>query len=146
LESLRRRGVVQAGGQRNRDSALGDLWVMRIVNRNVVLVDWLLTAPAVVVQPITSIWMAQQAGYSMNTGLVAAAKVLYILVGACWLPVVWLLVRMQRLTTSAQQAGSALPAAYFFYAPIWFRLGWPAFLGVIAIFTLMVFKPAFGAG
>ena len=123
-----------------------DLRAITVVNRNVVLADWLFTAPAVVVQPLTGVWMAHQAGYPMTTGWLAAALALYVLVGACWLPVVWLQVRMHRLAASAEQDGTALPPAYFRYARIWFLLGWPAFLGVIAIFYLMVLKPTFGAG
>ena len=122
-----------------------DLRAITVVNRNVVLADWLFTAPAVVMQPLTGAWMAQQAGYPMTTGWLAAALALYVLVGACWLPVVWLQVRMHRLAASAEQDGAALPPAYFRYARTWFLLGWPAFLGVIAIFFRMVFKPAFGA-
>jgi uncharacterized membrane protein len=111
----------------------------------VVLADWLFTAPAGVVQPLTGVWMAQQAGCPMTTGWLAAALALYVLIGACWLPVVSLQVRMHRLAASAEQNGAALPPAYFRYARIWFLLGWPAFLGVIAIFYLMVLKPVFGA-
>jgi len=34
-----------------------------------------------------------------------------------------------------------LPQDYERLFRIWFTLGWPAFLGVIAIFALMIFKP-----
>jgi uncharacterized membrane protein len=121
-----------------------DLRAITVVSRDVVLADWLFTTPAVVVQPVTGVWMAGQAGYPMTTGWLAAALVLYVIVGACWLPVVWLQVKMHRLAASAEQAKSALPSAYFLYARIWFLLGWPACFGVIAIFFLMVFKPPFG--
>ena len=35
-----------------------------------------------------------------------------------------------------------LPPRYRAYMKVWFGLGWPAFIAVIAIFFLMVFKPA----
>jgi len=36
---------------------------------------------------------------------------------------------------------AALPAQYHRLFAIWFALGWPAFIGVIAIFALMIWKP-----
>ena len=36
----------------------------------------------------------------------------------------------------------ALPPLYYRYMRWWFGLGWPAFIGVMAIFWLMVIKPA----
>ena len=118
-----------------------DLRAMRVVNRNVVLADWLFTAPAVVVQPVTGVWMARIAGFPFTTGWLAVAIVLYVGIGACWLPVVWLQIRMHRMADAAERDGTALPALYDRYARAWFLLGWPAFLGVIAIFYLMVMKP-----
>jgi hypothetical protein len=40
----------------------------RIVNRNVVIADWLFTTPAVIVQPVTGVWLARIAGYPLTTG------------------------------------------------------------------------------
>ena len=65
---------------------------------------------------------------------------LYLVTGACWVPVVWLQVRMHYLAQAALAAGTALPDRYHRYARCWFWLGWPAFSAVLAIFYLMVFK------
>lgn len=119
----------------------GDLAAIAVVNRNVVLADWLFTAPAVVVQPVTGVWMARIAGIPLTQGWLALAIGLYLLVGACWLPVVWLQIRMHRLASSAARSEEALGPQYYAYSRWWFALGWPAFLSVIAIFYLMVFKP-----
>jgi len=113
-----------------------------VVGRNVVLADWLFTTPAVLVQPITGVWMAHRAGFPMTSGWLALAIVLYMLIGACWLPVVWLQIRMHRLAKRACVSGEPLPPAYFVYARAWFALGWPAFLGVLGIFYLMLVKPS----
>ena len=43
--------------------------------------------------------------------------------------------------SEAERDGAPLPAAYRRIMRWWFWLGWPAFLGVIAIFWLMVTKP-----
>ncbi len=112
-----------------------------VVGRNVVLADWLFTTPAAIVQPITGVWMAHRAGYPMTTGWLALAIGLYAAVGACWLPVVWLQIRMHSLARIACRSGQALPPAYFTCARVWFALGWPAFLGVLGIFYLMLVKP-----
>lgn len=119
----------------------GELRAIVVVSRNVVIADWLFTAPAVVVQPVTGAWLAWQAGVSFTTGWLPLALGLYVLTGACWLPVVWLQIRMHRLASAALLTGGSLPPLYFRYARWWFILGWPAFIAVIAIFYLMVFQP-----
>jgi uncharacterized membrane protein len=121
----------------------GDLAARRIVNRNVVIADWLFTTPAVIVQPVTGVWLARIAGYPLMTGWLAAAIVLYLFVGACWLPVVAIQIEMRRIVDKLAD-GEALPARYFNLSRTWFVLGWPAFAGVLVIFWLMVAKPDFG--
>lgn len=118
----------------------GDLAARRIVNRNVVIADWLFTTPAVIVQPVTGVWLARIAGYPLTTGWLAAAIVLYLFVGACWLPVVGIQIEMRRIVDQIAD-GEALPARYFNLSRTWFVLGWPAFAGVLVIFWLMVAKP-----
>lgn len=120
----------------------GDLAARRIVNRNVVIADWLFTTPAVIVQPVTGVWLARIAGYPLTTGWLAAAIMLYVFVGACWLPVVGIQIEMRRIVDRIAD-GEALPARYFNLSRTWFVLGWPAFAGVLIIFWLMVAKPDF---
>jgi uncharacterized membrane protein len=120
----------------------GDLAARRIVNRNVVIADWLFTTPAVIVQPVTGVWLARIAGYPLTTGWLAAAIVLYLFVGACWLPVVGIQIEMRRIVDRLSD-GEGLPARYFALSRTWFALGWPAFAGVLVIFWLMVAKPDF---
>jgi len=45
------------------------------------------------------------------------------------------------VAATAARAGTPLPPDYERLFRIWFTLGWPAFLGVIAIFAIMIFKP-----
>jgi uncharacterized membrane protein len=122
----------------------GDLAATAIVNRNVVLADWLFTTPAVLVQPATGLWLALYAGFPLTSGWLLLALILYGVVGACWLPVVWLQLRMRRLAKTALREGTALPELYYLYSRWWFALGWPAFAAVLAIFYLMVAKPDLG--
>ncbi len=64
-----------------------------------------------------------------------------MIVGLCWLPVVWIQLRLRDIAAYAAAKGAELPAGYFRLFRVWFWLGWPAFAGVIAIFVLMIWKP-----
>jgi uncharacterized membrane protein len=68
---------------------------------------------------------------------------LYVLIGCFWLPVVRLQIRMRDLAIDAADHGQPLSVLYGFYYRRWFALGWPAFIGVLIIFYLMVAKPGF---
>lgn len=118
----------------------GVLAARRVVNRNVELADWLFTTPAVIVQPVTGVWLAHLAGFPLTTPWLMAAIALYVLVGACWLPVVAIQIAMRRIAEVTLD-GAELPPCYHRLARWWFALGWPAFIGVIVIFWLMVAKP-----
>lgn len=126
-----------AGRSRNLEATL-------VVNRNVVLADWIFTTPAVIVQPVTGVWMALQAGFPLTEGWLALAILLYFFVGACWLPVVWLQLQMHKMVKETKAGGTPLPSRYETYARGWFALGWPAFISVIGIFYLMIVKPDVG--
>jgi uncharacterized membrane protein len=115
--------------------------VIAAVGRSVILADWLFTAPAVIIQPATGIAMAVMAGWPLTSGWLALSIALYILVGACWLPVVWLQIKLRAIARDSYYSGEALPAIYFRYLRLWFLLGWPAFTAVLAIFYLMIVKP-----
>jgi uncharacterized membrane protein len=115
--------------------------VVAAVGRSVVLADWLFTAPAVVIQPVTGITMALLADLPLTHGWLAVSIALYILVGLCWLPVVWLQIQLRRIAGACRKSGDPLPPLYFRYLRLWFILGWPAFTAVLAIFYLMVFRP-----
>jgi len=121
----------------------GDVAAIAVTTRHVVLADWMFTAPAVVAQPATGLWLALEAGIPLTEGWLLPAMALYLLAGACWLPVVWLQLRLRRLSAAAHAAGTPLPPAYRRLMRIWFALGWPAFAAVVGIFFLMVFKPEF---
>jgi uncharacterized membrane protein len=108
----------------------------------VVIADALFTASAVIVQPVSGAFLAWAIGYSLWESWIVASLALYVLVGACWLPVVWIQAKMRDLARNAAAAGRELPERYDRLFRIWFVLGWPAFMGVIAIFVLMIFKPS----
>lgn len=119
----------------------GDVRAIRISAERTVLADWLFTTPAVIVQPLSGLAMAQWAGYPIATGWVAYSIALYAVAGCCWLPVLWLQMRMRALARLADEAKAPLPPLYWAYARTWFWLGVPAFLALLAVYWLMVAKP-----
>ena len=107
----------------------------------VVTADWLFTATAVILQPVTGLALAHLAGYSLTESWIIASAFLYVVTGAFWLPVVWMQMRLRRLAWAAAAASTGLPEDYDRLFRIWFAFGFPAFAAVIAIFALMLWKP-----
>jgi uncharacterized membrane protein len=112
------------------------------VARMVVVADFLFTATAVVVQPLTGFMLVAMEGYRLTEPWLLAAYGLYVLAGACWLPVVAFQIEMRNLARAAADKGEALPERYYTLYRRWFILGWPAFAAVVAIYALMELKPA----
>lgn len=117
----------------------GNTQVIASVAKQVVLADWIFTTPSVIFQPLSGAWLAQTAGYSWS-GWINLSLALYVFAGACWLPVVWLQLRMRDIAQIAVITHQALPPRYWRYARAWFWLGVPAFSAIIMVFFLMVFK------
>jgi uncharacterized membrane protein len=111
------------------------------VARRVVIADWLFTTPTALLQPATGLWLAYVAGFPLTHGWVGDSIWLYLLGGGCWLPVVWLQVRMARLAGEARREGGALPREFWHCFWTWTVLGVPAFVAFLGIFWLMVVKP-----
>jgi uncharacterized membrane protein len=115
--------------------------IIAVTAGHVVIADAVFTATAVVAQPVTGAVLARVMGVPLLSPWIVASLALYLFVGACWLPVVWIQLRLRDLAATARDAGTPLPAQYHRLFRIWFMLGWPAFAGVIAIFVLMIAKP-----
>jgi uncharacterized membrane protein len=108
--------------------------------RNVVLADWVLTTPAAILQPATGLWLVHKLGVPFSTPWVAWSLGLYAVAIACWLPVVWIQIRMRNVVAQAERAGAPLPAAYDRMFHRWVLLGIAAFFAFLLIFWLMVAK------
>lgn len=124
-----------------RADRTGDVRVIANAARQTALADWHFTTSAVIVQPLTGFLLIYEANYGFDETWILLSLALYAITGACWLPVVWLQIRMRDMATAADGAGAPLPPLYHRYMRIWFALGWPAFLSVIGIFALMVYRP-----
>ena len=118
-----------------------DVRAIAVVSRFVVLADWIFTSTTVVLQPLTGFYIIHLAGFPLTSLWIAASIGLYLLAGACWLPVVWMQIRMRDMAQAAAREGTELPARYWRYLRLWTVLGIPAFLALVAVFYLMVAKP-----
>lgn len=119
----------------------GDPRVIAGVSRIVVLADFVFTATAVVVQPITGVWLAHLTGYSLLEPWIFYSLILYGVTGMFWLPVVWMQIRMRDLAETAVRQAAPLPARYHRLFWLWFAFGFPAFTAVLIIFWLMIARP-----
>ncbi len=102
-------------------------------SKHVVTADWLFTTPAVVVQLVTGLWLMREIGIPFDSTWFRLVLGLYVLTGACWIPVVWIQVRIRDLV-----AGGAGRDDYRSLMHAWIGLGIPAFSSVLVIFYLMV--------
>jgi uncharacterized membrane protein len=117
----------------------GNEEAMKSTTATVVLADWLFTTPAVVVQLVTGLWLTHRLGIPSTSLWFVLVIGLFCLVGACWLPVVWIQIRVHKLI-----AGGAGIDEYGPLMRVWIALGVPAFTAVALLFWLMVYKPGTG--
>ena len=113
-------------------------------SHGVVWADWLFTTPAGLIQPATGLWLITLQGWSLTEPWLIATYAIYLLALLCWLPVVHLQIRIRDMAREAASAQQPLPPQAHRAFRIWFALGWPAFLALVAIFWLMIAKPDLG--
>ena len=118
-----------------------DARIAYFVVRNVVIADWIFTTTAVIVQPLSGFYLVYLAGFPPTSRWIVWSTILYLVAGACWLPVVWMQVRMRDMARDAAAAGTELPPRYWRYHRLWVALGIPAFFALLIVFWLMLAKP-----
>jgi uncharacterized membrane protein len=118
-----------------------DVRAIAVVARFVVRADWIFTTPAIIIQPLTGFYLMQIAGFPLSSKWIMWSIILYFLAGACWLPVVWIQIKMRNLAQDAVANNLPLAQQYWRYLSIWTMLGIPAFLALVIVFYLMVAKP-----
>ena len=106
-----------------------------------VVADWLFTATTIIFQPLSGFYLAHLVQLPLTSRWIVWSLVLYVVAGACWIPVVFIQMRMRRLAEAAAAAGTALPADYDRLLRWWVALGIPAFFSLVIVFYLMVAKP-----
>jgi uncharacterized membrane protein len=116
--------------------------VAAAVVRHVVIADWVFTTPTILLQPATGLYLVHLAGFPLSNTWLAWSIGLWLLAVAAWLPVVWMQMRMRDFAAAAAAAGTELPPRYWQHLRVWVALGVVAFLALVAVFWLMVAKPA----
>lgn len=121
----------------------GDLKTKQFVTRMVVFCDWIFTTPAVVIQPLSGLWLMSQTGWDFTTSWILSALIVYGIVGMAWLPVVWIQIRMKQLVNVAVESNTELDGRYRLLQRWWEGLGYIGFGGALVIFYIMVAKVGF---
>jgi uncharacterized membrane protein len=119
----------------------GDVAIIAGVARIVVIADVLFTATAALVQPMTGIALASLSGHELTEGWIVLSIALYLFIGAFWLPVVWMQMKMRDLALVALAEHRPLPERYHKLFRIWFAFGFPAFAAMLCIYWLMITRP-----
>ena len=91
----------------------GNLTHIAVTNRHVVIADWVFTTPTVIFQPVSGLWMVYLLDIPLTTPWVATSLFLFFVAGVCWLPVVWLQIRMQKIAAAAVSRETQLPPLYW---------------------------------
>jgi uncharacterized membrane protein len=119
----------------------GNVANIHFVASNVVIADFCFIAPAVVVQLATGLWLLRLTGHVLSEPWVAWGLALYLFAGFCWLPIVWVQIRMRDIAQETLKTGKPLPEAYWRLDRWWIVAGSLAFPAVVVVFYLMVVKP-----
>lgn len=109
--------------------------------RHTVLADYLFTLPAAILQPLSGIALIYLGGHEWSDLWLILTYCTYIFIILCWIPVVWIQITLKQIVAVCLKNKVSLPQRYHTLFKIWFILGWPAFLGLLFIFYLMVVKP-----
>ena len=120
----------------------GSVAAIAASSRATVLADYLFTLPAIVLQPATGVGLAIAAGYPLTSTWIVASVTLYLVAGACWVPVVFIQLRLRDIAERCERDGHAPGADFARLARAWFLLGWPAFIALAIVFWLMIARPA----
>lgn len=117
-----------------------DLKIKLWYHREMVLADYIFTAPSAVILPVTGLWLVQLYGLPYTTPWILWPIIGFILTGLLWLPAVYLQIKMRNLVEQAVQNGTELSPEYARANFWWVLLGIPAFLIAIAIIWIMTAK------
>lgn len=118
---------------------------LRATLRLTVMGDACFTAPAVIFQVVSGLVLMHLLGWPWVSPWSLSVFGLYVLVGACWLPVVYIQMRLSREADRCNSV-SSLPPWFHRWIAVWMMLGVPAFSGVLVLYYLMVAKPLRVAG
>jgi uncharacterized membrane protein len=111
-----------------------------ITAKHVILGDWIFTAPAVFTQIVTGIMLMSILGFSFTSTWFYAVLGLFALIGVCWIPVLKIQYRLRHLAKLCRD-DNTVSQEFKALMRTWTLLGIPAFIAMLGVFWLMVFKP-----
>lgn len=114
-----------------------------VTAKTVILGDWIFTTPAVIVQVVTGLMLMNKLNYSFTSAWFYWVLGLFIFIGICWLPVLRIQYRLKELAENSLKS-NRVDIEFKKLMKVWILLGIPAFVAVLIIFWLMVFKPFLG--
>ena len=117
-----------------------DIGTLRSTLKLTVLADLCLTTPAVLFQAASGVLLMSMLGWPLMSAWSIAVWSMFVVIGACWLPVVAIQIKLSKLAAAAPSIDS-LPQGFHRQFRAWFALGVPAFTLIIVVFYLMVAKP-----
>ncbi len=117
-----------------------DVASIYFATRHVVIADWLFTTPSIIIQLLSGLWLMHLGGFHFSDTWITFGLLLFMFAGACWLPVVWLQIKMRDMAQYALIHKTDLPPRYWQIDRRWIMLGCLAFPAVVVIFYVMVFK------
>ena len=117
-----------------------DIHAIAVTARHVVLADWIFTTPAIFLQLVTGIGLMKVMGWSFTSPWFVAVIGLFVFIGACWIPVVFIQYQLREIA-KAQLETAVIEARFRQLMQRWTVLGILAFTGIVILFWLMVMKP-----
>ena len=118
----------------------GNPQAMAVTVRHVVLADWLFTTPAIIIQLVTGVGLMKLMNYSYTSTWFIVVICLFCFIGCCWIPVVFIQYKLKSLA-EAQLRNNIVEDQYKKLMKIWTCLGISAFVAIVIVFWLMVYKP-----
>lgn len=119
---------------------VGNPAAFAVTTRHVVLADWLFTTPAIIVQAVTGVLLMLRLGYSFQSPWFLLVAGLFLFVGLCWVPVIFIQYKLRNLAVLALDKSELDPRCRKLMR-LWTGLGAAALCAIVAIFWLMLFKP-----
>lgn len=86
--------------------------------KTTVIADYLFTTPAVILQPLTGYWLISQSGIEWDVPWLQMTYLLYAVAGLCWVPVVFIQIKLKAVLQQCADNNSELPTAYHQYFKI----------------------------
>ena len=120
----------------------GDAAASYFAARITVIADMVFTLTAGVIQPLSGFALVFLTGVAPFAPWLLATYAIYLVALACWLPVVRLQLQIRDMYRAKLDGASIDEALLARRIRTWFVLGWPAFIGLIIVFWLMVAKPS----